>query len=147
MRPLVDLVLVLAVACPTLVWAAGPPLQANVAVDVPAGGGESAQVAGALDGGGATFTANVTNREDLRTAVVSLRFVYRIPPDTIALDEIVNRIVVETRDQNGERFGRTVIDPNDINLNPNGPTLVYRATMYRPEEAYRLRIRVFGNYE
>ena len=147
MRSVVDLALFLAIASPALAYAAGPPLQTNVAVAVPAGAGESAEVAGALDGGGATFTARVTNREDLHTATVSLRFTFGIPPDTIALDEIIDRIVVETRAATGERFGRTVIDPNDINLNPNGPPLVYRLTMYRPDDAYRLRVRVFGNYE
>jgi hypothetical protein len=100
-----------------------------------------------LDGGSARVRVLVTNRDDLRTATVALRFTYPIPPDTIALDEIIDRIVVVVRTPAGERFSRAAIDPNDVNLNPDASMLAYKLTLYRPEGAYRIGIRVYGNYE
>jgi hypothetical protein len=76
-------------------------------------------------------------REDPRTAVVHLRFTYRVAPGTIALDEIINRIVVETLTLTGEAVGRIAVDPNDVNLKPERVLASYRLTIYRPEGDYR----------
>jgi hypothetical protein len=85
---------------------------------VPGENGATRELSSVLAGGGARVRALVTNRDDLRTATVALRFTYHVPPDTIALDEIVDRIVVEFRTPAGERFSRATIDPNEVNLNP-----------------------------
>jgi hypothetical protein len=147
MRLLLALSFVLLTAGASNARAAGPPLQAVLATAVPGGPGESVALKGRLDGGNAVVAMHVANREDPRTAVVHLRFTYRVAPGTIALDEIINRIVVETLTPTGEAVGRIAVDPNDVNLNPNSSSLAYRLTIYRPEGDYRLRVRVFGNYE
>jgi hypothetical protein len=80
---------------------------------------------------------------------VDLAFRYRIPRDTIALDEVIERIELATEATGGEVFLPTVLETQEIPLNPNRVPLLYRATLYRPEEAetYVLRVRVIGNYE
>ena len=123
------------------------PHQATVTLDVPAAGGASAAASSKLEGGNARVRIRVINRQDDRTATVRLRFRYAIPPETIALDEIIDRISVETSDGEGNRIGRTEIDPHEVNLNPNGPRLAYDLTLYRPEGAYEVELQVFGNYE
>jgi hypothetical protein len=133
---------------PSVGWTQGPPLQADAFVDMPDDNEGQATIKGVgLDGGGARFTVRASNRADGRTVQVALHFRYPIPPDTIALDEIIDRIVVETSPDGIEAFGRVELDPNDVNLNPNSSKLLYRLTLYRPESAYRIRVRVFGNYE
>lgn len=93
----------------------------------------------------------VINQPDGETALVNLRFSYRIPPDTIALDEIIDLIIISIEDSTGAEFSTVSIDPNDVNLNPNRVPLDYSATLYIPEDAlengYFVRVRVFGNYE
>jgi hypothetical protein len=123
------------------------PLQASVATQVAGDAGASRELFATLDGGMARVHARITNRDDLRTATAVVRFTYTVPPDTIALDEIVDRIAVAVRTAAGERFSRASLDPHEINLNPNSSSLAYRLTLYRPAGAYRVRIRVFGNYE
>jgi hypothetical protein len=133
---------------PSTGWTQGPPLQANAFVDMPDDNEGQAAIKGVrLDGGGARFTVRASNRPDGRTVQVALNFRYPIPPDTIALDEIIDSIVVETSAEGFEAFGRVDLDPNEVNLNPNSSKLRYRLTLYRPESAYRIRVRVFGNYE
>jgi hypothetical protein len=136
-------------AFPSNGWTQGsPPLQAEGFVDMPDDNEGQAAIKGLrLDGGGARFTLRASNRPDGRTVQVALNFRYPIPPDTIALDEIIDRIVVETSSDGFEDFGRVELDPNDVHLNPNSSKLNYRLTLYRPESAYKIRVRVFGNYE
>jgi hypothetical protein len=127
--------------------AAGPPRQALVEMSMPAEPRESRRFSTSLEGGDARVTVIARNNAG-RTAGVTLHFRYTIPPDTIALDEIIDRIVVEAVDDEGVVVGRVAIDPNEVNLNPNGPRLKYHVTVYRPEQTpYRVRARVFGNYE
>ena len=147
MRTAASIAIVAVLACASTAGALRAPLQASFATDVPGENGATRELSSVLAGGDARVRALVTNRDDLRTATVAVRFTYRVPPDTIALDEIVDRIVVEFRTPAGERFSHATIDPNEVNLNPNASSLAYKLTLYRPEGAYRARIRVFGNYE
>ena len=84
------------------------------------------------------------------TVLVSLRFDYNSDAD-IALDELINQIVVSTSDKAGNEFSRVTIDPNTVPLNPNRAPLYYSATLYHPprngRSLYLARIQVFGNYE
>jgi hypothetical protein len=145
---LVTMSLLAVCAFPSDGWTQGPPLQADFFIDMPDDNEGQAAVKGTrLEGGGARFTVRASNRSDGRTVYVALNFRYPIPPDTIALDEILDRIVVETSPDGIETFGRVELDPNDVNLNPNASKLNYRLTLYRPESAYKIRVRVFGNYE
>jgi hypothetical protein len=138
----------LALAAPTApARAAGAPLQADVTIGMPRSNQSKGDFSAELDGGAALMIGHVRNREDGRTAFVQLRFAYRVPPDMIALDEILDQIHLEVHDRDGIRIAEAEIDPHETNLNPNGPALSYRVTMYRPASAYKLRVRVFGNYE
>ena len=128
-------------------FAAGPPRQATVSIEMPAADGESGSKTVALDGGTAEVEVTAVNADDGRTVEVRLRFSYDVPPDTIALDEIVHHISFATIGEEEFRIGTARLRTGDINLNPDGPELVYRVTLYRPETAYRVRVRVFGNYE
>ena len=80
---------------------------------------------------------------------VDLVLDYRVPKDTIALDELVERIEVETATSGGELFTQAVLDTQLVHLNPNRAKLLYRVTLYHPtdEPTYLLRLRLFGNYE
>ena len=74
---------------------------------------------------------------------------YVIPRDTIALDEVIERIEIATATAEGAPFLDTTLETKLIPLNPNRTPLRYRVTLYRPEEGetYRLRVRLFGSYE
>ncbi|HYB99648.1 MAG TPA: hypothetical protein VEC57_11020 [Candidatus Limnocylindrales bacterium] len=123
------------------------PVQADVTLQMPGENGEARSTGVKLDGGNARVRMRVINQDDGRTAAVHLRFRYRIPPDTIALDEIVSQIEVETTDLEDNAIGRVDMDTNEVNLNPNGPRLAYGLTLYRPEGGYQVQLRVRGNYE
>lgn len=127
--------------------AAGPPRQALLSMRMSAEDGELRYLTQTLDGGGAEVIAFAINRDDGRTVEIRLRFSYSIPPDTIALDEIIHRITFVTVGEYGSVIGRARLRTGDINLNPNGPSLAYRVTLYRPQSQYRVKMRVFGNYE
>jgi len=127
--------------------AEGPPSQAVLTLDMPASAGTFERAATTLEGGGARLRMAAANAASPRTVRVWIGLRYVVPEGTIALDEIVHRIVFSTLDESGAPFATAAIDPNDINLNPNGPRLGYRATLYRPEGPYRVRVEVFGNYE
>ena len=130
----------------TFAPAAGPPRQATVVIQMPAADGETRSDTEVLEGGGAEVLVTATNNDDGRTVDVRLHFDYDIPPDTIAFDEIISRISFATISDDC-RIGRARLGTGEINLNPNGPELHYRLTMYRSESPYRVRIRIFGNYE
>jgi len=127
--------------------AAGPPLQARLSIPMPAEDGVMRYQVEPLEGGGAEAFAVAINGDNGRTVEVRLKFTYSIPPDTIALDEIIDRVTLVTVDASGSVIGSARLSTGDINLNPNGPQLTYRATLYRPESDYRVRVRVYGNYE
>jgi hypothetical protein len=108
----------------------------------------AASVVSLVEQGPANVT--ITARNHPQDAVtIDLAFRYRIPPDTIALDELIDRIEIATETLAGERHFASAIDAQLIPLNPNRVPLFYRATLYRPtdERAYRVHVRVLGNYE
>jgi hypothetical protein len=94
-------------------------------------------------------TVEITARNIPDAVVVDLFFRYVVPPDTIALDELVERIEVATETPDGKPFFAAAIDAQLIPLNPNRIPLFYRVTLQRPTEGigYRVRAKVFGNYE
>ncbi|HXC49548.1 MAG TPA: hypothetical protein VN634_01570 [Candidatus Limnocylindrales bacterium] len=143
----IGLLLAMVLACPVVAAAAGPPLQASLSIAMPAENGEMRYDVEPLEGGGAEAFAVAINGDDGRTVEVRFRFSYSIPPDTIALDEIVDHVTVATIDDAGNVIGSARLRTGEINVNPNGPWIRYRVTLYRPESAYRVRVRVFGNYE
>jgi hypothetical protein len=106
------------------------------------------QVVVPVGNGAATVTIAAHNvRPD--AVVIDLRFRYRLPPDTIALDELIEHIDVATESATGEPFFASAIDAQLIPLNPNRVSLLYRVTLYRPTAApsYQVHVKVFGNYE
>jgi len=151
-KHLIVLTTLLAWALATDAWAQTAPLQVDVRVRV-----NPDRTIGAIfrrpvqEGQPARLRGVILNQPGGETARVDLRFSYRIPPGTIALDEIINRIVISVEDSTGTEFSHVSIEPNDIHLNPNRVPLDYSATLYIPEDAredgYFVRVRVFGNYE
>lgn len=151
-KHLIVLTALLALALTTAAQAQDTPLQVDARVKVNAN-----RPIGAIfrrpieEGQPARLRGTVLNQPGGETALVDLRFSYRIPPGTIALDEIIDRIVISVEDAAGGEFSTVSIDPNDINLNPNRVPLDYAATLYIPDDArqngYFVRVRVFGNYE
>jgi hypothetical protein len=101
------------------------------------------------EGGLATLLTVARNQRDGETVRVDLVLDYRVPRDGIALDELVERIEVETATAEGERFQQVAIDAQMITLNPNRARLLYRVTLFHPTEggSYLLRLRLYGNYE
>jgi hypothetical protein len=125
------------------------PLQVDVEVRMPRNL-ESRNFKRVLEGGTATIRGRVDNIDENGTVVVTMRFDYRSGAD-IALDEIIDRIIVTIESQQGEEFAVSTIDPNDIHLNPNRAPLFFSTTLYRSPVSvsrdFRVRIRVYGNYE
>lgn len=123
-------------------------LQLVTAVSVPADRKGAVRFEAPIAPGEATLSGVARN---LRRGAVQLDLAlrYRVPRDTIALDEVIERIEVATETATGEPFQSAAIDAQLIPLNPNRVPLLYRVTLYHPEEveAYVLRVRVFGNYE
>jgi hypothetical protein len=135
-----------------LCLAAGPStaseLQIDLAVAMPASG--SRRVVQSIPPGDATMQAVLRNQRGGETVRVDLRFDYRVPPGPVVFDEIIDRIEITVETADGEAFSvPTIIDPGEINLNPNRASLTYRATLYHPAEraGYVVRLRLFGNYE
>jgi hypothetical protein len=126
------------------------PLQADIHVRVNYKDKRPVTFRGRLEGGEATVRGSVLNLPGGETAVVFLHFDYNTNAD-IALDELINQIVVSTRDKAGNEFSGVTIDPNTVPLNPNRAPLYYSATLYQPprdgRRLYIARIQVFGNYE
>ena len=126
------------------------PLQADMRVRVDHTNRRLTLFQTALQGGGAMLRGSLQNLTGGETALVSLHFDYRTDAD-IALDELINQIVISTVDNRGKEFSRVTIDPNSGPLNPNRVPLSYSATVYQPPLTnrgwYIIRVRVFGNYE
>jgi hypothetical protein len=144
---------VAAVACLVALATAAPAVAQNLQVDlsIPVEAGKRAKVRfGALvESGPATLRGVARNLKGGEAVQVDLLFDYRIPRDTIGLDELIERIEVETRFPDGSVFNAAVIDTQLVPLNPNRVPLAYRVTLYVPPDtpSYVLGVRVFGNYE
>ena len=130
------------------------PLQADIRVKVKASRLVGASFRARLEQNGeARFRGSVINQPGGDTALVALRFDYRIPEGRVAFDELIARIELSVEDAAGEGFSTAFIDfpRGGINLNPNRVPLDYSATLYLPPDArrngYFVRLRVFGNYE
>ena len=123
-------------------------LQLVTVVSVPAERRGSVRFEAPIEPGAATLHGVARNLRG-GAVQVDLEFDYRVPRDTIALDEVIERIEVSTETTGGEVFLAATLDTALIPLNPNRVPLLYRVTLYHPEEVpeYVLRVRVFGNYE
>jgi hypothetical protein len=118
-------------------------VQADVRVPLTSGRGRFVQK---LAPGDARVVGRVRPLRGGETVLVDLGFDYRIPDDLIAFDEIICEIEITIEDVAGNEIARSLIDPNDINLNPNRVPLFYSATLYTGEGS-AVRVRVRGNYE
>jgi hypothetical protein len=125
------------------------PLQLQLSLPVSSGPSGKARSFDPIEQGDATLRTQVRNQRDGETVRVDLTLDYRVPKGTIALDELVERIEVETASAAGELFQQAVIDAQLITLNPNRAKLLYRVTLFHPTEepTYLLRLRLYGNYE
>jgi hypothetical protein len=128
--------------------AAGQGLQLVTAVSVPADRRGTVRFEAPIEPGDATVSGIARNLRG-GAVQVDLAFRYRVARDTIALDEVIERIEIATETTEGEVFLASAIDTQLIPLNPNRVPLLYRVTLYHPEEVeeYVIRVRVFGNYE
>jgi hypothetical protein len=142
-----------ALAASALLFAAAAPAQGQLTqVDTAFGMSTAAdarkQVVEVIEQGPATVEITARNMPQ-DAVVVDLAFRYRVPPDTIGLDELIDRIEVTTETDAGEPFFASAVDAQLIHLNPNRVPLFYRVTLYRPTdtEHYRVRVKVLGNYE
>jgi hypothetical protein len=128
--------------------AAGQGLQLVTAVSVPADRRGAVRFEAAIEPGDATVSGIARNLRG-GAVQVDLAFRYRVARDTVALDEVIERIEIATETTEGEVFLASAIDTQLIPLNPNRVPLLYRVTLYHPEEVeeYVIRVRVFGNYE
>jgi hypothetical protein len=126
---------------------AGAQCLSDVQVDavVPIKGGR-ARFVRTIAPGDARVVGRVRPQPGGETVRVDLRFEYQIPKDEIAFDEIVCEIEVTVQDAAGTELARSVIDPKDINLNPNRVPLFYATTLYTGGGS-AVRVRVRGNYE
>jgi hypothetical protein len=128
--------------------AASQVLQVELLASLPTDRRATTRFESVIEPGLATLSGVARNRKG-GSVQVDLVLLYQIPRDTIALDEVIERIEVATETSEGEPFIAATIDTGLIPLNPNRAPLRYRVTLYHPEEGdpYRLRIRLFGNYE
>jgi hypothetical protein len=128
----------------------GAPLQVDVRVRAK-GNGMGAFFQRQIATGTAMVSGRVKNLPGNETALVTLRFDYHTNAD-IALDEIIDRIVISIEDLSGNQFSTVTIDPDTIHLNPNRVPLYYSTTLYTPDRprirgGYFVHVQVFGNYE
>jgi hypothetical protein len=143
-----------AIAAAMLAIALGPAAasaqiaQVDASLGMPVAGEARNRVEEVIEQGPATVVITALNMP-ADAVVVDLAFRYRVPPDTIALDELLDRLEIATETADGEPFFDAVIDAKLIPLNPNRVPLFYRVTLQRPAEGehYRVHVKVFGNYE
>jgi hypothetical protein len=130
---------------------AGEPLQADVPVQMPRDPGAANTVSAWVEiEGAATVTVTARNQMGGQVVEIDMVFDYRTPPGVLALDELIDRIEIDTEDLGaGEPYNFGVIDSNLIPLNPNRASLSYRVSLYYPQapKGYIARVKVFGNYE
>jgi hypothetical protein len=129
-----------------LAEAASAQCPSDVQADVRASLAGRARFETKLAPGDARMVGRVRPLRGGETVLVELGFDYRIPEDTIAFDEIICEIEVTVADAAGNEVARSVIDPNDVNLNPNRVPLFYATTLY-VGEGTAVRVRIRGNYE
>jgi hypothetical protein len=133
--------------CLAAAVASASELQIDLVVPMPPAGARRVMVK--IPPGDATMKAVLRNQRGGETVRVDLLFDYRVPPG-IVFDEIIDSIEISVETATGEPFSApTIIDPGEINLNPNRARLEYRATLYHPTDpaGYGVRLRLFGNYE
>ena len=126
--------------------AAGQGLQVDLDLSVPTRRGGSVRFEAPIgEAGPATLSGVARNRKG-GAVQVDLVVRYDIPRDTIALDEVIERIEVATETAEGAPFLDATLETKLIPLNPNRTPLRYRVTLYRPEEGetYRLRCGCSG---
>jgi hypothetical protein len=138
----------LVLACLAAAPAASQELQLERTLELSSERRATARFEARIEPGDATLAVLARNLRG-GAVQVDLAFRYRVPRDTIALDEVIERIEVIAETTQGEEFIAAAIDSELIPLNPNRAPLLYRVTLYRPEEdeSYVLRVRVIGNYE
>ena len=148
LRIVLALLVISPITPPVAVAQEGPPLQLDVRVFVKRQEDIGAVFKRRLQPGDATVATRVRNLPGDDTARVMLHFDYKTDAD-IALDQIISRIVIAFEDAEGNEWSRSVIQPNEIHLNPNRVPLYYSATLYKPPGTgrYIVRLKVFGNYE
>jgi hypothetical protein len=141
--------LVLFLAGPAHAGGATHPLQVELSLPIATAPSGKARSVDPIDQGDATIRTVARNQRGGETVQVDLTLDYRVPKGTIALDELVERIEIETATPGGELFQQAVIDAQLVTLNPNRAKLAYRVTLFFPTEepTYLLRLRLFGNYE
>jgi len=142
---------VLALLLSALQAAAGTfeaPLQVDLAVEVSGRPGAGRTFSVPIESGDATVTGRVRNVRQDGTTRIALVFDYRVPRDTIALDELIEGFEITLLDAEQNVHAEFTADTALIHLNPNRAPLRYVVTLYTPPvETYTLRLRVFGNYE
>jgi hypothetical protein len=148
--PLVAFSLLL-LAAPVPAGAAEPthPLQVELSLPMSTAPSGKARSQGPIEQGDATIRTVARNQRGGETVQVDVTLDYKVPKGTIALDELVEQIQVETATPGGELFQQAVIDAQLVTLNPNRARLLYRVTLFYPTDAptYLLRLRLYGNYE
>ena len=125
------------------------PLQVELSLPISTAPSGKARSLDAIEQGEATLRTVARNQRGGETVQVDLTLDYRVPKGTIALDELVEQIQVETATPGGELFQQAAIDAQLVTLNPNRARLLYRVTLFYPTDAptYLLRLRLYGNYE
>jgi hypothetical protein len=125
------------------------PLQLELALPISTAPSGKTRSVDAIEQGDARLRTVARNQRGGETVQVDLTFDYRVPRGTIALDELIEEIQVETAVPGSEIFQQAVIDAQLVTLNPNRAKLTYRVTLFYPTDGptYELRLRVFGNYE
>ena len=128
--------------------AASQELQVETTASLPTDTRAATRFSAVIEPGDATVSGVARNARG-GSVVIDLAFRYRLPRDTIAFDEVIERIEISTETPQGDVFQSVAIDAQLIPLNPNRAPLLYRATLYHPEdgESYVIRVRVIGNYE
>ena len=148
--PLLAFALLL-LASPAPAGAAEPthPLQVELSLPISTAPSGKARSLGPIGQGDATIRTVARNQRGGETVQVDVTLDYRVPKGTIALDELVEQIQVETATPGGELSQQAVIDAQLVTLNPNRARLLYRVTLFYPTDAptYLLRLRLYGNYE
>ena len=131
----------------------GPPLQVDAVVRVKSKNRTDLEKFRArVEPGTATVEGSVENLPRGDTALVTLKFDYKIPPGNVVFDELISTIEVSIYDAQGNVVSAATIDAQYVHLNPNRVPLFYTLTLYTPPSGtastpYFARIRVFGNYE
>jgi hypothetical protein len=142
-------VFTLAFALPARAGDPTHPLQVELSLPIATAPSGKARSIDAIEQGDAKLRTVARNQRGGETVQVDLTLDYKVPKGTIALDELVEQIQIETATAGGELFQQAVIDAQLVTLNPNRARLLYRVTLFYPTEgqSYLLRLRLYGNYE